>query len=52
LDHNERPIEISYQVISNALDTLTVAFFVDNKLLHIISGNTDVMLSKINRLFH
>jgi hypothetical protein len=51
LDINEWPVEVSYKVISESMDILTVAFFIDKKLLHIIAGNTEIMISKINKLF-
>jgi hypothetical protein len=52
LNDHQDTVEISYQVISEALGIITVAIFKDNQLLHIISGRTDMMMSKLNQIFN
>jgi hypothetical protein len=44
-------VEVSYEVISESMDILTVAFFIDKKLMYIIAGRTNVMIPKLNKLF-
>jgi hypothetical protein len=51
VDINDSIVEISYKVISESMDILTVAFFIDKKLIHIIAGKTNVMIPKLNKLF-
>jgi hypothetical protein len=51
LDNHDENVEISYQVISETDEILTVAFFVDNQLLHIVAGERDLMIEKLLKLF-
>jgi hypothetical protein len=51
LDINDSTVEVSYMVISESMDILTVAFFIDKKLIHIFAGQTNLMISKLNKLF-
>ncbi|CAG9607091.1 hypothetical protein [Pseudoneobacillus rhizosphaerae] len=51
MNTNDSNVEVSYKVISESKDIITVAFFVDKKLIHIFAGQTNVMIPKINKLF-
>lgn len=48
---NDRTMEVSYKVISEFRGILTVAIFIDKKLLHIVTGKTEIMITKLNKLF-
>jgi hypothetical protein len=45
-------VEISYQVLSETMGISTVAFFKDKKLLYIVAGKTDIIMSKLNSIFN
>jgi hypothetical protein len=51
LSQREEKVEVSYKVISEAMGVLTVAFFLDEELVHVISGKKELMISKINEIF-
>ncbi|WP_442596611.1 hypothetical protein [Neobacillus sp. D3-1R] len=48
---DERKVEVSYKVIADAKEILTVAIFINQRLLHIVAGKTSVMIPKLNKLF-
>jgi hypothetical protein len=52
LGHNEEKVEVSYKVLSETMGVLTVAFFIDEELVHIISGKKEVMINKLNEIFN
>ncbi|MFD2445003.1 hypothetical protein ACFSO7_13615 [Bacillus sp. CGMCC 1.16607] len=51
MDINEGPVEVSYKIISDVMDILTVVIFIDKKLLHIVAGKKEIMIAKLNKLF-
>jgi hypothetical protein len=51
MNENRENVEVSYKVVSDSMGIWTVAFFVDDKLLHIIAGEAGIMLQKLNQLF-
>ncbi|MHC0037621.1 hypothetical protein [Pseudoneobacillus sp. C159] len=51
MDNHDEKVEVSYQVISETEETLTVAFFIDNQLFHIVSGERGIMIEKLTKLF-
>ncbi|HLO12309.1 MAG TPA: hypothetical protein VK190_08765 [Pseudoneobacillus sp.] len=51
MDYNDGKVEISYQVLSESMGILTVAFFMDQQLLHIIAGEKEIMIAKLNTIF-
>lgn len=51
INMDERKVEVSYKVIADAKEILTVAIFINQRLLHIVAGKTSVMIPKLNKLF-
>jgi hypothetical protein len=45
-------IKMSYQIISDSLGKLTVAFFIENKLFDIVVGESYMMLHKLEKVFN